>query len=138
LELAKSCDYAIRGLLYLAERTNPFQPVLLRDIAERANAPEAFMSKVFQSLRASNVVRSHRGRERGYALARSPEEISLYDIIVAMKGPAALQSRRPAGPRRYGEDVFQRAWTQIEEQLVVALKNNTLQTMLLGGAEGRA
>lgn len=138
MELAKSCDYAIRGLLYLAERPNPFQPVLLRDIASSASAPEAFMSKVFQSLRASNVVRSHRGRERGYSLARPPDEISLYDVIVAMKGPAALNSIHHPPGGGDGRDAFRRAWKRIEEQFAVALRSSTLETMLQSAAEGRA
>ena len=138
MELAKSCDYAIRGLLYLAKRPDPFEPVLLRDIATRADAPEAFMSKVFQSLRASNVVRSHRGRQRGYSLARSPDEISLYDIIVAMKGPASLSSMHLSGAPGGHDDAFGRTWTQIEEQLADALKSNTLESMLRGTIEHRA
>lgn len=138
VELAKSCDYAIRGLLCLAERPDPFEPVLLRDIAEQARAPEPFMSKVFQSLRASHVVRSHRGRDRGYSLARPPQDISLYDVILAMQGPAALQSIAPSVSGRGGENAFLRAWEQIEQQVVDALKRNTLQTMLQTSVEGNA
>jgi len=136
MELAKGCDYAIRGLLYLAQRPDPFEPVLLREIAQQAKAPEAFMSKVFQGLRASRIVRSHRGRARGYSLARPPDEISLYDVIVAMQGHAALLSVHPSPDAKDVERAFQEAWKRIEQQIVDSLKGNTLQSMLHSVAEG--
>jgi len=131
VELAKSCYYAIRGLLLLARQPAPFPPMLLRDIAGGVKAPEAFMSKIFQNLRASRIVRSHRGRERGYSLARPSGEISLYDIIVAMRGSAALRSLA-LGPGVAGgvEVQLQEAWSDIEEQVVTALKGRTLHGLL--------
>jgi Rrf2 family protein len=138
VELAKSCDYAIQGLLYLAKRDDPFEPVLLRDIAARAHAPEAFLSKLFQTLRASNLVRSHRGKKRGYSLARPPRDISLYDIIVATDGPATLRSIPNRALPNGTEEAFRQAWSKIEDQMVEALKHTTLHTILVQGAEGRA
>jgi len=138
VELAKSCDYAIRGLLYLAERDDPFTPVLLRDIARRSNAPEAFLSKLFQNLRASNLVRSHRGRTRGYSLARPAKDISLYDIIVATEGPGIVRSMRTRPASAKAEEAFRRAWAQIEDQMVSTLKNTTLQAILSREIEGKA
>jgi Rrf2 family protein len=137
MELAKSCDYAIRGLLHLAQRPNPLEPVLLREIAASANAPEAFLSKVFQSLRASGLVRSHRGRRRGYALARAPQEISLYDIVLAMEGPAALRSLHGEAMAPGGHSAFQSVWDQIEDQVAQTMKSTTLLT-LLGDIKGKA
>ena len=138
MELAKSCDYAIQGLLYLAKRDDPFEPVLLRDIAARAHAPEAFLSKLFQSLRASNLVRSHRGKRRGYSLARPPRDISLYDIIVATDGPATLRSIPNSALSNGTQEAFRQAWSKIEDQMVEALKHTTLHTILVQGAKGRA
>jgi Rrf2 family protein len=132
MELAKSCDYAIGGLLYLAQRPDPYEPVLLRDIAAKAGAPEPFLSKVFQTLRASHLVRSHRGRKRGYGLARPPEEITLYDIIAATVGPAALRSI--AGSQAAtGREPFRRVWRQIEDTIIATMKTTTLQTILQQG-----
>jgi len=130
VDLAKSSDYAIRGLLFLAHRANPYEPVLLRDIAPHAKAPVPYLSKVFQSLRASRLVRSHRGRERGYSLARPPQDVSLYDIIIAMEGPAALRSI-PSMSRQTGDgDPFRLVWMGIEEKIIETMKLTTLCTIL--------
>jgi hypothetical protein len=59
-------------------------------------------------------------------------------VIIAMERPAAVQSFTHPGSRKGREDAFQRAWKQVEEQLVVALKNNTLYSMLGGPVEGTA
>ncbi|MFW6162536.1 MAG: RrF2 family transcriptional regulator [Planctomycetota bacterium] len=138
MELAKSCDYALKGLLYLAQRQDPFEPVLLRDIASGAEAPEAYLSKVFQSLRASNVVRSHRGRKRGYSLARPPGQISLYDVILALEGPAALRSVPAGADVSAAQNPVQWVWCQIEDQFVSAVRQTTLRSILDEAEEGRA
>lgn len=135
MELAKSCDYAVRGLLYLAQQPDPFKPVLLRDVARESRAPEAFMSKVFQGLRACHIVRSHRGRARGYSLARPAAEISLFDVILAMQGQAALSSIAPPATAEHAEQAFQQAWQRIEQQIVESLKRNTLETLLRSSAD---
>jgi len=138
VDIAKSCDYAIRGLLYLAQRPDPFEPVLLRDIAPHAKAPVAYLSKVFQTLRASNLVRSHRGRERGYSLARAPQEVSLYDVIVALEGPASLRSIPPLSRHAAESDTFRRVWAELEEKVIETMKGTTLWTMLTNQPVGRS
>jgi Rrf2 family protein len=138
VELAKSCDYALRGLLYLAQRGDPFEPILLRDIASGAEAPEAYLSKVFQSLRASNLVRSHRGRKRGYSLARPARNISLYDIILALEGPAALHSVPDGVELDASQDPVQWVWSRIENQFVSAVKQTTLRSIMDEAEEGKA
>jgi Rrf2 family protein len=128
VELARSCHYAVRGLVFLAGREHPEEPVLLRDIAAAIDAPEAFLSKIFQSLRASGIVRSHRGTARGYGLAREPAEISLYDVIVATEGPATLHTgelvaREAGGP-------FATVWSEVEELVASRLRSTTMQDLV--------
>ena len=124
--------------MFLAQRSNPYEPVLLREIARQADAPEAFLSKVFQSLRASSLVRSHRGARRGYALARPPQDISLYDIVAATEGIAALRSTLPGPTNGTAGDPFQQVWTEIEDIVVNTMKRTTLWTMLERAREGIA
>ena len=138
MQFAKSCDYAVQGLLFLARHKDHAEPVMLRDIAAGTRAPEAFLSKVFQMLRASSLVRSHRGVKRGYTLAREPDQISLAEIISATDGPAALRSV-PRGRRtRKQEDPFLRVWSKIEDQLVRTLEQTTLRTILDQAPIGRS
>jgi len=127
VELAKSCHYAVRGLVFLAGRTKPEEPVLLRDIAQQTGAPEAFLSKIFQNLRSAGIVRSHRGVQRGYALARDPGEISLYDVILATEGPASVHTgehlKEEMGPQ------FAKVWSEVEELIAQRLRSVTIKDL---------
>jgi len=134
MELARSCHYAIRGLVFLAGKERPDQPVLLRDIAEAINAPEAFLSKIFQNLRASSIVRSHRGTERGYALARDASEISMYDVIVATEGPASLHTSLVVTEETGGS--FATLWTEVEALVASRLRSTTIEDLVSLSKEG--
>jgi len=134
VELARSCHYAVRGLVFLAARSHPDEPVLLRDIAVATNAPEAFLSKIFQSLRAAGIVRSHRGTSRGYALAGDPAEISLYDIVVATEGPASLHTSDAVAAE--GGGPFAKVWTDVESLIANRLRSTTVKDLVSLPAEG--
>lgn len=133
VELARSCHYAVRGLVYLSSRGEPQEPVLLRDIAAAIDAPEAFLSKIFQTLRSASLVRSHRGTVRGYALARDPSDISLYDVIVAAEGPATLHTS-PAVVE-HGGPPFAQVWQQVEEVVAERLKGVSIGDLAEMGAK---
>ncbi len=135
MELARSCHYAVRGLVFLAGREDPEEPVLLREIAEQTGAPEAFLSKIFQNLRSAGIVRSHRGVTRGYGLARDPSEISLYDVIMATEGPASLHTGRylkeEMGPH------FAKVWSEVEELIAQRLRSTTIKDLASARAARR-
>jgi len=128
VELARSCYYAIRGLVFLAAREHPEEPVLLRDIAETTGAPEAFLSKIFQSLRSANIVRSHRGTTRGYAVARDASEITLYEVIIATEGPASLHTGQFVAKEVGGP--FGRIWEEVEDVIANRLRSTTIQDLV--------
>jgi Rrf2 family protein len=128
VELARSCHYAVRGLVYLGERARQGEPVLLRDIASAIDAPEAFLSKIFQSLRAAGIVRSHRGTSRGYALARDPAQISLYDVIAATEGPAKLHASQIVAEEAGGP--FGKVWGEVEELVASRLRSTTIHDLI--------
>lgn len=127
VELARGCHYALRGLVYLAARAHPEEPVLLREIADGIRAPEAFLSKIFQNLRAAGIVRSHRGLSRGYALARDPGAITLYDVILATEGAASLHSSDLQGAE--GDAPFTAVWREVEGLVANRLRSTTVKDL---------
>src|SRR5207344_3168363 len=58
-------------------------PVTGRDLAERERLPGDYVEQILLRLRRAGIVRSTRGAHGGYALARSPEDISIRDVIEA-------------------------------------------------------
>lgn len=131
MELAKGCYYAIRGLVFLAQRDGCPGPVMLRKIAEATRAPEASLSRVFQTLRSAKIVRSHRGHARGYSLAHDPADISAYDIVLATNGRARLHTGQLV--TREAGSPFGGIWEEVEELVADRLRAVTLRDLAADG-----
>jgi Rrf2 family protein len=71
--------YALRALIALSSR--PGVPVSVRDAAERYEIPQKYLEAILADLRAAGLVRSTRGPRGGYLLGRSPEHISVEDVL---------------------------------------------------------
>ncbi len=89
MQLPTSIEYAIHGLIVLA-RSARGQGMLLNDIAESAQVPESYLRKVFQQLARYGIVMSQRGARGGYVLDRSPEDITLKEVVRALDGSRPL------------------------------------------------
>jgi len=95
--LSKSCEYGLRAMLYLAtlgdgeedgERAvDPTREyVSIRTISDELDIGFSFLTKVFQQLNDAGLLTSKRGPGGGVALTRRPEEVPLYDVVVAIDG----------------------------------------------------
>jgi Rrf2 family protein len=75
-------EYGVICALHLARRLSE-GPVTGRDIAARERLPVDYVEQILLRLRRAGLVQSTRGARGGYALARTPEEISVRDVITA-------------------------------------------------------
>lgn len=87
LRVTKLADYGIVILTHLA--ATPGQ-VNARDLARNARLPLPMVSKILKLLSRSGLLVSHRGTKGGYTLARSPEAITVAEIIRTLDGPIAV------------------------------------------------
>ena len=78
--LTKECDYAVRVVRELADLE--IKPV--RTICEKEHIPTPFAYKVLKKLDKAGIVKSYRGASGGYQLAKTPDNISLLDIVCAI------------------------------------------------------
>lgn len=86
MKLSKESQYGLTGVLALADR--PLGTVLsVAEVATATGLAQPFLAKVFQRLTRGGVLRSHRGRAQGYALALPAEEISVKAVAEAIEGP---------------------------------------------------
>ena len=82
---SKKCEYGMQAVLYLAaHRTDGVTRG--DDIAATLKVPKEFVSKILQSLTASGIVASKKGKFGGFALAKDPSLIRLIDIVAAIDG----------------------------------------------------
>jgi len=130
IELTRKGDYAIRGLVYLAARPAN-QVCILSDIATAVNAPQAFLVKIFKEFNKTGLVRSFRGANGGYVLGRSPDTISLLQIVEAVEGPIT-PNRCVSGTCEYerGKDCNVRpVWVRVQSHVRELLQNISLKEL---------
>ena len=90
MKLNQATDYAFRMVLHMALLPSGSK-VTGAVLAEQELIPERFLLKIMRSLIAAGIMKSFRGGDGGFALNRSPQEISLLDVIRAVEGDAYLQ-----------------------------------------------
>src|SRR5271166_558696 len=105
------------AVIYLAQRRLENRPVPIREIAEAQGIPESFLTQILLKLKGAGLVLSTRGSAGGYRLARSPEQISLLDVLSVVDGNE-LTGRAPHGP---AASLLAQVWDQVRasENLVL-------------------
>ena len=91
-------DYGLRALIYLSVQ-DPEKCCSITAIAKQQGVSKKFLKKIIQDLMRCGLIKSQRGACGGYALARSPEQISIYDVIEALEGPTAVKRTNRNGRR---------------------------------------
>jgi Rrf2 family protein len=86
MKLSRTVAYAVRATLQLA-KSDAATPVPCSQLAANGNMPERFLLQILRSLVTHGILRSTRGVDGGYALVRSPDEVSLLEVIEAIEGP---------------------------------------------------
>lgn len=88
MRLSTRGHYGLKAMFDLAQRFGP-DPIPLKSIAERQNLSEHYLEQLIAMLRKAGLVKSVRGSQGGYMLAREPAYITVGDVIRALEGPIA-------------------------------------------------
>lgn len=86
MKVNASTGYAFLAVGYIA-RNQDKGLVWSQDIANKYNIPVEYLFKIMQELVRANILRSKRGPQGGFALAKSPARITMLEIIEAVEGP---------------------------------------------------
>jgi Rrf2 family iron-sulfur cluster assembly transcriptional regulator len=133
-------DYASRALLSLALHADTDGPTAVRDIAERTGLPQPYLEQILLALKGAGLVRSKRGVGGGYVLARSPEEITLSQIVSAVDGPIVAGDfgtpHENGACDHEGQCILLAVWANVGEHMRTHLDSFTLADMV-ARAQGR-
>jgi len=84
-----------------------------REIAERQNIPIKYLEQIINTLKKNGLVNSIRGADGGYRLSRSPEQISVYEILLALEGDLSIIDKSDKSwQKEYG--IF---WSQVDQDI---------------------
>ncbi len=87
--LSQKARYALRALFVLGAHKGD-APVMIAEIAERANVPRKFLEQILLEMKRRGIVHSHRGKHGGYTLGRAPKDIAFAEVLRVIDGPLAL------------------------------------------------
>jgi len=122
VRVSAKADYALRAVIELAAVDEG--PVKGERIAQAQEIPLKFLENILGDLRHAGVVRSQRGAEGGYWLARPPDEISVAEVIRAVEGPIA--NVRGFGPETVeyagSASSLQQVWIAVRANLRAVLE----------------
>jgi len=85
MKVTKSSAYALHALMYMVRHSTQL-PATAGTIARAEGIPSDYLVKILQQLVKAGFVKAAKGRKRGYAFARAPEEISLLDLFEVIEG----------------------------------------------------
>lgn len=126
MKVSVQVDYACRVMAELARLHGSGELAQIEHLAETEAVPANFLAQILLKLRNHGLITSRRGNQGGYTLARPPEEISLYDILVAVEGQCLQLSGNYSG--RSGRRLKQ-VWTEIGQTLVAKTKGYSLDQL---------
>lgn len=88
MKLSKKGDYGLRAMLELAKNYS-LGYIQMKDIAQKEKIPLKFLEQILLTLKNAGFLESKMGAGGGYRLAKSPEEITLGEVIRILEGPLA-------------------------------------------------
>lgn len=127
MKLSVKSDYAARAVLGLAQRFHTGEALKADDLAQEFAIPANYLVQILIELKAHQIVKSVRGKEGGYLLAKPPAEITMGDVLRCIHGevfdsPALAEPQSPPELRR--------AWKQLQRAVNEAADQITFQRLL--------
>ena len=127
MKLSIKSDYAARAVLWLSQHHADGVARTIEDMASEQGIPPNYLVQILIELKSAQIVKSQRGKEGGYLLARPPAEITFGDVLRCIHGeifdsPALSTSPTPPELRR--------AWQQLRASVNKTADSITFQQML--------
>jgi len=122
LELPAKVKYALLALLELVTSFSDQKFITIPDIVAKQPIPERYLEQILMSLKRNGIVKSYRGMKGGYILTRSPWQITVLDVFIAIEGEKKTQfsTSTASNDRIMLSDIWQEAqnamWQILQKQ----------------------
>jgi Rrf2 family transcriptional regulator, iron-sulfur cluster assembly transcription factor len=84
--LSNTCKYAIRAVVYLAVNELDNQKIGIKQISSELDIPSPFLGKILQLLSKNKLLKSTKGPNGGFCLAKNADDIKIIDIVTIIDG----------------------------------------------------
>ncbi len=125
---SKKCELALQAVLFLSIKK---EKIIFRaeEISKELKVPKEFVSKVLQILTGSGIIGSKKGKNGGFYLAKSPNQIRLIDIVKAIDGMTVFENCVLGFPGCSAENPcpMHEKWGRLREEAFKMLSEETLE-----------
>lgn len=133
MKLSTKGRYGLKAMFDLAIHDGK-GPIPLKNIAERQQVSDHYLEQLIAELRKSGLVKSVRGAQGGYMLAREPSGITVGDIIRVLEGPLGpsdcVLETEPVLCNNAEHCITRTVWEKIQVSISDVIDSITLQDML--------
>lgn len=131
--MSAKAEYAVRAMTQLAA-ANSGALVTTDELARAQGIPAQFLADILSDLRSDRLVRSHRGRDGGYELARPADQISIADVLRCIDGPLASVRDIALEELRYTDSTAALAdvWRALRASMRLVLEQTNLANVASG------
>jgi Rrf2 family protein len=125
--------YGLRAMLDLAANYEG-KPITLSNIAKRQGISDGYLEQLMMQLKRSRLVKSVRGAQGGYILAKKPEDITVGEVFRALEGPiapvACVSENFPDECGRFEGCATRVVWEDVRNKVAEVLDSYTLAKLL--------
>ena len=125
---SKSCEYAIKAMIFVAQKSTVDTRIGIKEVASGIDAPEHFIAKIMQDLSRKKLVHSAKGPNGGFYMDKRDLKSSIADIVKAIDGDSiytdcvlglkACSEKNPC-PVHF-------EYKEIKKNLISMIENNTI------------
>lgn len=119
-------EYALQAIFDLASQPAR-EPVRIADIARRQKIPQKFLELILAGLKQAGFVESRRGAEGGYLLSRSPDSITVGEVLRSIEGPRRTKGR---GQRAAPDSPFTDMWERVDASVSGVIDHTTFADLI--------
>lgn len=134
MKFSTKSRYGLRALFDMAYHSGNL-PTQIKDISRRQDISPRYLEQIFQDLKKAGLIKSRRGPQGGYTLARKPEEITVRQILLAAEGDLTFVTcAREDAPEKGrcefdSRCVTQWVWTEASRQMAAYFDSITLKDL---------
>ncbi len=138
MKISTRGEYGLRALMEMG--MDDGAALSLRDIAERQQVSLDYLEQIVPALKNAGLIKSKRGAQGGYFLAKNAADITVYDALVALEGgfepmicvneDADAKTPATSGCGASGSCAVQEVWQELQSAIEGVLKNLTLAELL--------
>lgn len=129
MELSCKSEYALLALFELVRGYSKGEPVQMKQIVSNQKLPHRYLEHLFAALKRQGIVKSHRGVNGGYSLARPPHEITFLEVIQCIDGNTPTTKSEDPHSNSLECKVITEIWDEARQAAETVLHRYSLQDL---------